>query len=50
MLSIEKFKEALGDEKDKMSEDEILRLRENQDKMADIFIGSWLLENNQSEV
>ena len=42
MISLEEFKKTLGDIKDKMSEKEILELRENQDKMAEIFVDMWL--------
>jgi hypothetical protein len=42
MINLEEFKKSLGDIKDKMSEKEILELRENQDKMAEIFFDSWL--------
>jgi hypothetical protein len=44
MIDLEKFKESLGDIKNKLSEEEILKLRENQDQMAEIFFDSWLNE------
>lgn len=51
MLSLEKFKESLGVLKDKLSEEDILALREHQERMADVFFAMWLrtLEENKSE-
>ena len=50
MISLEEFKKSLGDLQNQLSEEEILKLRENQDKMADIFFDSWLVEINQNKV
>ena len=50
MISLDKFKEALGDLKDELTEEEILKLRENQDQMADILFDLWLAEINKNKV
>jgi len=44
MIDLEKFKESLGDIKNELSEEEILRLRKNQDEMSEIFFNLWLNE------
>ena len=44
MINLEKFKESLGDINNELSEEEILKLRENQDQMAEILFNSWLNE------
>lgn len=44
MISLEKFKEALGDLKNELSEEEILKLRDNQDQEAEIMFTMWLEE------
>lgn len=50
MISLDKFKEALGDLKNELSEEEILKLRENQDQMADILFDLWVAELNKNKV
>lgn len=47
MIPLEKFKDSLGELKNKMSEKDILRLRENQDKMADLFFTMWVEKINK---
>lgn len=47
MISLQEFREALGDEASKLTEEEILKLRENMDKMADIFFTMWLEEKRK---
>jgi len=42
MLSIKEFKEALGDEALGLTEEQILKLRENQDQHAEILFSLWL--------
>lgn len=44
MINLDEFKNSLGDLKNELSEEEILKLRENQDQMAEIFFNSWLNE------
>ena len=41
MISLEEFREALGDEADKMTEEEILKLREHLDKEAELYFQMW---------
>ncbi|HTE49033.1 MAG TPA: hypothetical protein VK675_03950 [Candidatus Paceibacterota bacterium] len=50
MISLEEFKKALGNLKNELSEEEILKLRENQDQMAEILFNSWLMEINKNKV
>jgi hypothetical protein len=42
MIPIEEFKASLGDEAKNLTEEEILKLRENQDRMAEIFFSMWI--------
>ncbi len=42
MISLEEFKKSLGKTTETMTEEQILELRENQDKMAEIFFNIWL--------
>jgi hypothetical protein len=44
MIPLEEFRASLGDEAKKLTEEEILKLRENQDQMAEIFFNIWLEE------
>ncbi len=44
MISLNEFKEALGDEANKLTEEEILKLREQQNQEAEIFFSMWLNE------
>lgn len=46
MVSIEEFKKSLGKIADKLSEGEILKLREIEDKIADAVFDSWLRKRN----
>lgn len=47
MVPLEEFKNALGDEAKQLTEEEILKLRDNMDKMADIFFDMWLEEKRK---
>jgi hypothetical protein len=42
VIDLEKYKKSLGSMADKMSESEILELRDLQDKEAEIFFNLWL--------
>jgi len=42
MISLQDFKVALGPAAQELSEQEILKLREQQDQMAILFFNSWL--------
>ena len=44
MLPFEEFKKTLGELKGELSEEEMLELWEKEDKMAELFINSWLEE------
>lgn len=50
MISLEEFKSSLGYLKDTLTEEELLKLRENQDQMADILFNSWLSNINEKVV
>ncbi len=47
MIPLKEFKNALGDEVNNLTEEEILKLRENQDKMTEIMFNMWLEERNK---
>lgn len=42
MIPLEEFRASLGDEAKELTEEQILKLRENMDKMADIVFTMWL--------
>ena len=42
MIPLQEFKEALGDELKNLKEEEILKLREHQDREAEIFFAIWM--------
>ena len=50
MISLEEFKKALGDMKNELSEEEVLKLRENQDQMADILFDMWREDINKNKL
>ncbi len=50
MISLKKFKDALGDLKKELSEEEISKLLDNQDKMADILFNMWLEQKNNNKL
>ena len=50
MVDLEEFKKSLGSLVDELSEEEILKLRENQDQMAELFFNSWVAEINKNKV
>jgi hypothetical protein len=49
MISLEEFKKALGPLVNKLTNEEILKLREQQDQEAEIYFNMWLenIRNNQ---
>lgn len=47
MIALADFKKALGTLNEELSEEEILKLRENQDKMAEVFFDLWLKTTNK---
>lgn len=46
MVGLEEFKKALGDKAKHLSEPEILKIRELQDKLADSYFDMWLKKRN----
>lgn len=53
MIALEDYKKALGTLVDELSEEEILKLRDNQDQMAEIFFDMWFKQtplNKQNNV
>ena len=46
MLSIEEFKKSLPDS-EKYTDEEIARMRNDMDKLADIFSNEWLAKKNK---
>ena len=49
MISLEKIKESLGDLAKELSEEQIIKLRDQQDQMAEILFNIWLAEVNESK-
>ena len=49
MISLQEFKNALGDEVKNLTEEEILKLRDHQDQEAEIFFTMWLEEINKNK-
>lgn len=47
MIALADFKKALGTLTEELSEEEILKLRDNQDQMAEIFFNLWLDKTNK---
>ena len=47
MIELSEYKKALGALVDELSEEEILKLRDNQDQIADIFFDLWLEHSKQ---
>lgn len=50
MVGLEEFKKALGKEAYILTEEQILELRENQDKMAELIFSLWLDDINHNNV
>ena len=49
MISIEEFKKALGGLADELTEEQILKVRDQQDQMAEIFFAMWLESINKKQ-
>lgn len=47
MIPLQEFKDSLGDKLKELTEEEVLKLRENQDAMASILFDLWLKEVKQ---
>lgn len=50
MVPLEEYKISLDDEVKNLTEEQILKLQENQDQMAEIFFNMWLKEINNKSV
>jgi len=50
MIALSKFKEALGSITRDMTEEQVLKLRENQDRMAEIIFDDWLFKVSKSKL
>lgn len=48
MIELSEFKKELGPLAEELSEEEILKLREQQDQMAEILFDTWLKKINQN--
>lgn len=49
MITLDRFKESLGSKINGLSEEEVLKLRDNQDEMAEIFFSMWLKKIKMEE-
>lgn len=49
MISTEEFKKSLGKTANELTEEQILELRENQDKMAELLFYMWLKKIKQEK-
>jgi hypothetical protein len=49
MISLEEFKKSLGKTAETMTEEQILKLREQQDKMAEIYFDLWFKKIERKE-
>jgi hypothetical protein len=52
MIGLLEFKKALGSKIEELSEEEVLKLRENQEQMAELFFAMWVekLKNEKTKV
>jgi len=50
MISLEEYKKALGPLAQKLFEEQILKVRETQDKMAEILFYVWLESENKKNI
>ena len=49
MIPFQEFKDALGDEAKKLTEEQILKARDQMDQEAEIFFAMWLEERNKKQ-
>jgi hypothetical protein len=49
MISLQEFKKSLGKTAEKMTDEQLLRLREIQDKEAEIYFSMWLKKIQQNK-
>lgn len=50
MISLKDFKKSLGNLAKELTEEQILELREQQDKMAEAFFAMWVDKNKQKKL
>ncbi len=50
MIDLDTFKKSLGVLAQELSEDEILDLRDSQDRLADVLLSSWISERKKNNV
>ena len=50
MIALTEFKQALGNLAQEMTEEEILKLRDNQDRLAEILFSLWLEEMKKKQI
>lgn len=50
MIPLQEFKDSLEDDAKNLTEEEILKVRDKMDKMANIFFDMWLKERNSKEL
>ncbi len=50
MISLKDFKKSLGNLNKELAEEQILELREQQDKMAEVFFTMWVDKNKQKKL
>jgi hypothetical protein len=50
MIHLEDYKKALGELTEQLSEQQILKLRDQHDQMAELFFNLWFTEINQKKV
>ena len=49
MLSISKCRKALGNAAEKLSDEEVKKIRDTQDQLADIIFDQWLEEKKKQK-
>ena len=47
MIPLQEYKDALGPLADMLTEEEVLKVRDNQDKTAELFFDMWIKERNK---
>ncbi len=50
MIDLEKYKKALGEVTDDLSEEEILKVRQIQDDLAEAFFAMWLESKQKKDI
>ena len=48
MISLEEFKKELGDKCNELSEEEIIKLRDNMDQMAELCFEMWIKDKKRN--